>query len=387
MKSMPAASADPGILQVRAGDIAGSVGNFGTIIPLFCALSLTCGIPLPQMLLLCGIWYILTGVIYQIPIPVEPLKAVAAIAIAGHLSRDLITAAGIITGILFLALGCSRGMGWVRDRIPGAVIRGIQAGLGLILLRTALLEFGMADPVFFLGGLLCIGLFLLIRHWREIPDLSALLILTGGMIIAITTTGVPEIMIPSLPPLILPSGHDYLTAAIDLVIPQIPLTLANAILATSLLATELYHRPVSPDRLSLSIGVMSLSSSLLGGFPMCHGAGGVAAHHRFGARGPASLFIGGLILIAGGVLFTDPATITAIPQGLFGSLLLVVAAELILHGARTDAPLVTGLMAVIAIPAGMAAAFVAGLMLAAVTSRKKYRQKGDETAGIPGKKE
>ena len=91
--------------------------------------------------------------------------------------------------------------------------------------------------------------------------------------------------------------------------------------------------------------------------------------------------------IAGGVLFTDPATITAIPQGLFGSLLLVVAAELILHGARTDAPLVTGLMAVIAIPAGMAAAFVAGLMLAAVTSRKKYRQKGDETAGIPGKKE
>lgn len=109
---------------------------------------------------------------------------------------------------------------------------------------------------------------------------------------------------------------------------------------------------------------MSLSSALLGGFPMCHGAGGVAAHYRFGARSGMAMIIGGLVLIGAATLFTDPTTLSAIPKGVFGSLLLVVAIELILHGLKTESKLVTGVMGIISIPGGIAVAFISGLILA-----------------------
>jgi MFS superfamily sulfate permease-like transporter len=164
----------------------------------------------------------------------------------------------------------------------------------------------------------------------------------------------------------------------DLFLPQIPLTITNAILATSLLAAELFHRQISPDRLSRTIGVMSLSSSLLGGFPMCHGAGGIAAHFRFGARSGAAMVTGGIILIAISTLVTDPAILSMIPQGIFGALLLAVAIELIKGGIKTDSLLVPAVMAIIAIPAGITVAFIAGLILTVIipyAGRKKEIKK------------
>ncbi|PKL60777.1 MAG: sulfate transporter [Methanomicrobiales archaeon HGW-Methanomicrobiales-4] len=357
------------------GDVAGSVGNFGTILPLFFAVSLTTGMPLSLMLLLCGGWYIISGLIYQIPIPVEPLKAIAAVAIAEQISPGMIAASGILIGLLFLILGLSKGMQRMREWIPLAVIRGIQLGLGLILLRSAIFSFGLQDPFFFL---VCIGiiiLFLLIRHIRDVPDLSALCILGLGVGVVIHTIGIPVIAFPRLPILIIPNLTEYLNAGVLLVIPQIPLTLANAVLATSLLATELYNRPVSPDKLSLTIGIMSLSTSMLGGFPMCHGAGGVAAHYRFGARHGSALIIGGIILIVASTLLTNPKTLDAIPDGVFGALLLAVAIELIKHGAKTDNRLITGIIAILAIPAGIAPAFGGGLIMSAIFRYHSHKAK------------
>ena len=349
-----------------AGDIAGSVGNFGTILPLFFAVSITSGMPLSLMLLLCGGWYILTGLIYRIPIPVEPLKAVAAVSIAGHLSPELIAASGILTGVLFLGLGFSGGMGWIQERIPSSVIRGIQLGLGLVLLKSAILDFGIHDLFFFS---ICIGVivfFVIIKLRKDIPDISAIAILAIGAMVILATRGIPPFHLPVLPVITIPGFSAYLSAGTDLVLPQIPLTVANAILATSLLATELYHRQVSSDRLCITIGAMSLSTSLLGGFPMCHGAGGVAAHYRFGARSGAAMVIGGIILIITATLVTDPATLSSIPQGVFGALLLAVAAELMRNGAKTDNMLISGIMAIIALPAGMAVAFIAGLIFSGI---------------------
>ncbi|MFH0968514.1 MAG: putative sulfate/molybdate transporter [Methanobacteriota archaeon] len=367
-------SNSPIIPLISWGDIAGSVGNFGTILPLFFTVSLTTGMSLSLMLLLCGVWYIICGLVYQIPIPVEPLKAVAAVAIAEQLSPGLIAASGILIGILFMILGLTGGMQWIRDRIPLAVIRGIQLGLGLILLRSAIFTFGMQDPFFFF---ICIGiivLFLFIRYMRDIPDLSALCILGLGIGVLIFTSGIPLIALPTLPTLVIPNLSEYISAGVQLVIPQIPLTLANAVLATSLLATELYNRPVSPDKLSLTIGVMSLSTSTLGGFPMCHGAGGVAAHYRFGARHGSAMVIGGIILIGIASLATNPETLADIPQGFFGALLLAVAIELIIHGIKTDNRLVTGIIAIFTIPAGIAIAFIIGLIVSALSRYHSQRE-------------
>jgi MFS superfamily sulfate permease-like transporter len=366
MKIQPAASPDPSrIPLVSAGDITGSVSNFGTILPLFFAVSITSGMSLSLMLLLCGGWYILTGILYRIPIAVEPLKAVAAVSIAWHLSPQVIAASGILTGFLFLGLGLAGGMGWIQERIPSPVIRGIQLGLGLILLKSSFLDFGVHDPFFFTGCIGIIGIFVMMRVIRNIPDLSALGILAVGVGAMIYSHGLPVFSLPALPVITIPGLPDFLTAGIDLFLPQVPLTMANAILATSLLVTELYRRPVSPDRLSITIGAMSLSTSLLGGFPMCHGAGGVAAHYRFGARSGSAMIIGGIILIGAATLVTDPETLSRIPQGVFGALLLAVAIELIRNGVKTDNLLVSGIMAIIAVPAGMVVAFIAGILISA----------------------
>lgn len=98
---------------------------------------------LSLMLLFCGGWYIITGLIYNIPIPVEPLKAVAAVAITGNASPELVAASGILVGILFLVLGLTGKMQWLSTHIPGSVIRGIQLALGLILLKSSIIDFGV----------------------------------------------------------------------------------------------------------------------------------------------------------------------------------------------------------------------------------------------------
>ena len=90
---------------------------------------------------------------------------------------------------------------------------------------------------------------------------------------------------------------------------------------------EQSHR-VSPARLSVTTGLANLFLVPLGALPMCHGAGGVAAHHRFGAgTGMAPIVLGtALLMVAflpGGFSF-----IAAIPVAGLGALLLVAAVEL-----------------------------------------------------------
>ena len=362
----------PAFPIISIGELAGSVGNFGTILPLFFAISLTTGMSLSLMLLLCGIWYIITGVVYQIPIPVEPFKAVAAVAIAGAATPGSIAASGILNGVIFLVLGLTKSMEWMVQRIPNSVIRGIQLALGFLLFKSAIFDMGLQDFPFFAGCVAIIFFFLIGKRFLNIPDLTAMMILGVGVGTLIISTGIPAPALPTAPYLIFPDYTDFINAASSLVLPQIPLTLANAVLATSLLASELYQKHVSADRLSRTIGVMSLSTSLFGGFPMCHGAGGVAAHHRFGAQSGTAIIIGGCILIGAAAFFTQPETLTAIPKGVFGALLLAVAIELVRHGIRTENPLVTGVIGILALPAGIAIAFIMGVILAVIM---QYRDK------------
>jgi MFS superfamily sulfate permease-like transporter len=184
-----------------------------------------------------------------------------------------------------------------------------------------------------------------------------------GFIIAIIKEGFPVIFIV-FPTLTIPSPEDFLTATIHFVPPQLSLTLTNAILATSLLTHDLFKKEEDPDKICKTVGIMSLSSSLFGGFPMCHGAGGLAAHYRFGARGGLSLILGGIILYSIGILCIDPDITKALPIGMFGVLLVVVAVELAKHGLKTDNGIVTGLITVLAVPFGIAIGFCAGLILA-----------------------
>ncbi|NYT05315.1 MAG: sulfate transporter, partial [Methanomicrobiales archaeon] len=319
-----------------------------------------------------GIWYILIGIIYRIPVPVEPMKAMGAIVIAEGLLQGEIVAAGILTGIILLIIGLLGGMRYMQKLIPEPVIRGIQLGLAFILVRTAL-PFMVQDPVFSAVGIAIILAFLVAGLRRQVPNLAALLVIVLGVAAGIASSGMPSFHMLEPLRLILPPVSLYLPAVWDLVIPQMPLALTNATLATALLARDLYGRDIPPDRLAMTIGAMNIVSVPFGGFPMCHGAGGLAAHYRFGARTGGGNIIGGIILLGAAVFFATPAAIQSIPVGIFGALLVFVALELGKNALKTDSLPVTGIMGVIAVLASMTVAFLAGIILIKVIHASKPR--------------
>jgi len=352
-------------IRITLEEIAGAVGDFGTIFPILLGVAIVCpDVNISHFFLFFAAWFIITGLYYRLPIPIEPMKAIGAIVIAEGLCGGEIVASGIIVGALFLVLGLVGGMTWLGDRIPKSVIRGVQAGLALLLLKTS---FGyiISDVLFAAFSIAIILAFFIASQRTRVPDVSALLVLLIGLAAGIATQGMPPFRLMPLPTLILPVPADFIAGTWDLALPQIPLTIANAILATSLLTYDLFPKKgVDPDRLSRTIGAMNLISTPLGGFPMCHGAGGLAAMYRFGARTGGANIIAGIFILIFAVAFAPPEVLTLIPFGVFGALLVFVALELGKHSVKTDSYLVTGVIAVLTLMVGLTVAFIVGMVLA-----------------------
>jgi MFS superfamily sulfate permease-like transporter len=351
-------------------EISGAVGDYGTLIPIILGVAVVSDIRLGPVILFFALFYIATGLWYRAPVPVEPMKAVGAVVIAEGLSSGEIAASGIVIGAVFLAIGALGGMKRLQDAIPQAVIRGVQLGLALLLLKTSL-KFIVPDPLI---AAVCIGIvlfFFVLKRFREVPDLSAFVILGLGVIIALMQFGVPPVSLIALPSLVIPDPADFVSGTWQLVIPQLPLTMTNAILATSLLMKDLVGRDIDPDRLSRSIGVMNLSSCLFGGFPVCHGAGGLAAQYRFGARTGGSNIISGLILLPVALFFATPEFVNMLPTGIFGALLVFVGIELAKSGLRTGETGLVVLMGLVALASNITVAFIIGIVLSAALARRK----------------
>jgi len=344
-------------------EIAGAIGDYGTLFPIVLGVAFVSNLNLGHILLFFSVWYIITGLYYKMPMPVEPMKAIGAIVIAGNLSKEEITASGMILGILFLILGFSKGMNFVQEKVPSSVVRGIQMGLALLLFKTSI-NFMIKDIILSLICITIIILFLITTKFTHITDISVIVILLIGIVIGFSKSGIPQIRILPLPTLIIPGIQDFLKGGWLLAISQAPLTITNAILSTSLLMQDLIHREVEPDKLSISIGLMNLTSVPFGGFPMCHGAGGLAAQYRFGARTGGSNIISGIILLPIALFFASPEFVAIIPLGVFGALLVFVAIELGKHSLKTDSYIVTITIAILALIINMTVAFIVGMVLA-----------------------
>jgi Sulfate permease and related transporters (MFS superfamily) len=349
-------------LRFSLTELSGSLGDFGTIIPLILGVAVVNRLPLAPMLLFIGLWFIIAGVYYGRPVPIEPMKAIAVIAIASGLSADAIAAAGILIGLIFLLLGFGTWMNALEKWIPFSVVRGVQLGLALLLLRTTT-TFAVADLVFFGMGVSVVVLFFLLGRCTRIPDLSAIVIVLLAVGAGIILHGIPSFLLITPLHLILPPLSAFPAAFTDLVIPQEFITLTNAILATVLLLKDQFGEEVPARKLSRMIGAMNLISVPLGGFPMCHGAGGLAGQYRFGARTGGADVYAGIILILAAVFFGSNEILGIIPEGFFGALLLFAALELARHGIRTDQYLITGLIAVLALLLGMTWGFLVGIAL------------------------
>ncbi len=232
--------------RFNAEEIAGAVGDYGTLIPIVLGVAIVSNVNLGHILLFFSIWYILTGLYYKMPVPVEPMKVIGAIVIAESLTAGEIAASGMILGVLFLALGFFKGMKFIRDKVPSNVIRGIQLGLALILIETSF-DFISGDYLLASISIVIIILFLIASRVGKIPDVSAIAVLIMGVIVGLLAFGIPRISILPLPDVVVPTAQDFLKGGWSLAVPQIPLSITNAILATTLLMQDLVHRDVDPD--------------------------------------------------------------------------------------------------------------------------------------------
>jgi sulfate permease, SulP family len=176
-----------------------------------------------------------------------------------------------------------------------------------------------------------------------------------------------------LPQLIIPSWAQIVHGTKTAILPQIPLTLTNAIIVTAAVARQLFPNAVNPvteRNLALTTGLGNLLGEPFGGYLMCHGAGGIAGHVRFGARTATAPVLIGLVFIALGIGFGEGgyALLKTIPEAVVGGLPLFSGLELALlskpHEYRDGDLFVVLLTAAIGIALNPVAAFVVGLPLA-----------------------
>ncbi len=322
-------------------DVAGAFGDVGVLFPIAIALITLNHLNPTALFLTAGLTYCLAARYFQIPIAVQPFKAVAAVALALSLSPAEIASAGLLMGLLLLVVGITNLAGWLAKLFTLPIVRGIQLGLGLVLVREGIrLVMGPPRGQSLPGGelapwLIAIAggaILLALRDSRRFP--AALVLLGLGIILGLALHGgkLPALSFGVVMPQLLHPHWSELKKVIPLlVVPQFALTFGNSIVATENTARILYGeraRRVTVRALSLSIAVVNLVTAAIQGSPLCHGSGGITAHYRFGARTPKSSYvIGGVCILL--ALFGRAAVglLHLIPLAVLGVFLVYVGIQ------------------------------------------------------------
>ncbi|WP_205520948.1 molybdate transporter family protein [Propylenella binzhouense] len=318
-------------------DLGGAFGDLGTFVPHVVGAIAVAGLAPAGVFLGFGLFLVASGLFYGIPMAVQPMKAVSALLLTGELDAGEMAATGLALGIVLLLLGATGTIGRIARLIPQSVTTGLQLGLGLSMV---LLGAGfMADEPWIGAAALALLLGLprlgLPAAPITVAAALALAALGGG-------TALPSLSAePTLPRLLLPDWSDLAVAVERGLVSQLPLTLTNAIIVTAALARDLFPeaRSASVRNLALSTGIANLVLAPFGAMPMCHGAGGLQAQYRFGARTGLAPILFGALLILVGCLFAESAValFRAIPLAAVGALLAIAGADLALSRRLLDA--------------------------------------------------
>jgi SulP family sulfate permease len=315
-------------------ELAGALGDLGVLVPIAVALIVKNGLTPTAVLLPAGLLYVVAGLVYRLPVPVQPLKAFGAIAIAHGFGANDIAAGALLMGAIFVALGASGLLDWVAKVFPQPIIRGIQLSVGLLFCQLAW-KLVCATPKAFTDH----------RHsvwWLGVATaavIAAALLLRGRNITLVFLATAAVAMVLSFHgslrygPSALHTPHlswtVFSAAAVALVLPQFPLSFANSCLATADTARAYFGdvaaERVRPGRLAMTLGVANLFAGAISGMPVCHGAGGMTAHRSFGARsGGAPIMLGSmLIALALAVGATLTAALAGFPVPILAGLLVV----------------------------------------------------------------
>ena len=366
-----------GSFEFNLRELAGSMGDFGTLFPLAVGYIVVCGMNPAGFLVMMGLANIATGLIYKLPMPIEPKKAIAVTAIAQQWSPTLIYAAGFGTGTVWLFLALT---GWIQkfaDRIPISITRGIQISLGFMLGWQGLkwvvgwqkLTIMSGDWIInIILGIVAIVIILTLRENKYAPA-AVVLIALGVVVVAIKGEFLNFLRIGfELPPITIFGFRDVYQAMLLAGFAQLPLTLTNAIIATAALIKEYWHdKPVSEKKLALSTGIMNVVVVFFGGMPMCHGSGGLAGQYYFGARTGGTNIIEGIIEVCLGLFFSQAIAglFGAFPISIIGSMMLIVGIALVKYvfKLRKKDIIPAGVTVIVSLIWNMAFGFVAGLLV------------------------
>lgn len=358
-------------------ELAGSMGDFGTLFPLAIGYIVVCGLNPAGFLVMMGIANIVTGLIYRLPMPIEPMKVLAVVAIAQHWSPSMIYASGFAMGVIWIIFAATRLIGWIAGVTPNSVIRGIQVTLGVLM---AIEAFKMISSWWAIG-IVSIFIVLLLRQNRYAP--AAIVLMVLGMVIIFIKGQFQQVSpsILSFPPFTgFRLGEVWRTLLLA-GFAQVPLTVTNATIATSsLIKTYWPEKHVSERRLSWNQGIMNLILPFFGGMPMCHGAGGLAGQYYFGARTGGTNIIEGLIEVSMGLfLASSIAGLFAVfPRAIVGAMMFLVGIELtrFAKDIRLDKDLIPmSITVTVSLATNMACGFLAGLIVYHLT-RFILRKKG-----------
>lgn len=324
----PRAFSAPNTRRRLLGDVSGAFGDIGTLMPLAVALISINGLSPCAVLGLAGAMYIAAGAWFGVPMPVQPLKAASAIAIARGFPAPVISATALWMGAVLLVLAASGAAARLDILFPLPIVRGVQLGVGLLLLKSAwsMLSPSAMDVLLAGAALLFLALFS-----RRMP--TALVLAVVGFARAAlhsqdaTVGWHPPVLAPRVP-----TASELAVAFTALTIPQLPLTLGNAVVATCDAAAKYFPEAtnkVTPRRLCASLAFANLTAGWLGGMPMCHGSGGLTAHYKLGARTWRSNVIIGAFLLASAVALGGDAVplFKAFPKPLLSALLAYVGIQ------------------------------------------------------------
>ena len=323
-------------VRVDRNELAGSFGDIGTDLPLIVAMITAAGLQGSTVFILFGLLQIATGLIYGVPMPMQPLKAMAVLVISQQIAGEVLLGAGLAIAAIMLVLTLSGALTWLAAAIPRCAVRGVQFGLGLSLASLALKDYVPA-----LGGqgyaLAAVCFVIVIVLWgnRRIP--AALVVIAVGLVYAaVLTLDWSQVRLAtslSLPTVHVPRWEAIWTGLVVLALPQIPLSLSNSVIATEQTLRDLFpDRAIGVRKIGVTYAVANLFASLLGGIPVCHGCGGLAGHYAFGGRTGGSVVLYGTMYLALGLLLGDTVDTmaAAYPRPVLGVILLFEAVMLLL---------------------------------------------------------
>lgn len=319
---------------------AGAFGDVGTLIPFALGYISILKMDPFGVLFAFGISMVACGAYYKTPFPVQPMKAIGAVAITQAAQTATITPAAVLgatlaTGVIWLVLGVTGTTARLSKLICRPVIEGLILGLGMGFMLEGVKMMATQWVIAAAGLFITI---LLLAH-RKVPAMFLLLLFGAACSMVANPDSIRDLAAISIvvqsPEFLLLNltWQDFLIGLLFLAIPQLPLTLGNAVIAIREENNRLFPDHLVTERgVATSTGIMNFAASAVGGVPMCHGAGGMAGQVAFGARTGGAPIIAGASLLILAVFFSNSveALFRLFPTSVLGVVLFITGTQLAL---------------------------------------------------------